>query len=74
MLEIINRTFDRSATGVDPDVVARVVVDALAARRPRTRYLVGTDAKVRVKLARLLPDRLLDAVMVTAFTRAGRAQ
>ncbi len=33
---------------------------ALTAKRPRTRYLVGTDAKIRGPLAKVLPDRLMD--------------
>jgi len=42
--------------------VARVVARALAARRPRTRYHVGWDARAGVLLARLLPGRALDWV------------
>ncbi|MEQ3552844.1 SDR family oxidoreductase [Pseudonocardia nematodicida] len=43
-----------------PDDVARAVLRALSARRPRTRYPVGPDARSAVRLSRLLPDRLLD--------------
>jgi NAD(P)-dependent dehydrogenase (short-subunit alcohol dehydrogenase family) len=65
---------ERSARrGIAPEAVAEVVVTALTARRPRTRYLVGSDAKARVRLAGLLPDRLVDTLMVAAFVRAGRA-
>jgi len=49
--------------GVSPDVVAKVVDRALTARRPRTRYLVGKDAKAIGTLGRLLPDRALDAIV-----------
>ncbi len=44
------------ARGVAPERVADAVVDALTARKPRTRYLVGTDAKAQALLRRLLPD------------------
>jgi NAD(P)-dependent dehydrogenase (short-subunit alcohol dehydrogenase family) len=45
------------------DAVARVVVDAIEAKRPRTRYPVGAMAKVLVPLKGLLPDRWLDFMM-----------
>ena len=66
---------ERSAQhGVSPDVVARVVQQALTVSRPRTRYLVGWDAKARVRLARLLPDRFVDSILVGTISRVGRAQ
>lgn len=48
---------------VPPDRVARVVAKALTARRPRTRYAVGWDARIGLWLKRLLPDRLLDRLI-----------
>lgn len=41
--------------GLPPERVAKVVREALTARRPRPRYLVGTDAHVGALLARLSP-------------------
>ncbi len=49
-----------AASGIPPEVVARAVGHALTARRPRTRYPVGTDAKTVKVLVRLLPDRARD--------------
>ena len=46
-----------------PDRVSRVIERALTARRPRTRYLVGLDARVASLLRRLLPDRAMDWLM-----------
>ena len=43
--------------------VAKVVEHALTADRPRTRYLVGRDAKIRAKLARVLQDRAFDRLV-----------
>lgn len=51
-----------SGGGVSPDECARQIERALAAKRPRTRYKVGTDSKAVTMLARLLPDRALDAM------------
>jgi NAD(P)-dependent dehydrogenase (short-subunit alcohol dehydrogenase family) len=52
----------RSAKGVPPDEVARVVEHALTAEKPRTRYIVGPDAKRRARLQRL-PDRARDRLL-----------
>jgi NAD(P)-dependent dehydrogenase (short-subunit alcohol dehydrogenase family) len=48
------------ARGISPDEVAKRVEHALTARRPRTRYLVGIDARVRAVVENALPDRLRD--------------
>ena len=44
------------------DVVSRAIFHALTARRPRTRYLVGRDARLYGRLAQIFPDRLVDWV------------
>ena len=49
--------------GRPPDAVVRAIVHALTASRPRTRYVVGTDARIQMALARLLPDRAYDALV-----------
>lgn len=49
--------------GVPPAKVADVVAHALTAERPRTRYLVGVDARAQALLRAALPDRALDAVI-----------
>jgi NAD(P)-dependent dehydrogenase (short-subunit alcohol dehydrogenase family) len=51
------------ARGIPPEKVAARIERVLTTRRPRTRYLVGADAKGQALLARLLPDRLLDWVI-----------
>ncbi len=48
---------------IPPAVVAKTVEHALTAPCPRTRYLVGTDAKLRALMIRLLPDRTLDKLL-----------
>jgi len=54
-------------TGIEPEEVAEVIGKALTARRPRTRYLVGRDAKARAFLSTLLPDRVMDALVARSF-------
>ncbi len=46
--------------GVPPDDVADAVEHALTASKPKTRYLIGRQAKIRAAVARYLPDRFLD--------------
>ena len=53
---------------ISPDAVAKVVEEALTAVRPKTRYLVGTDAKFRALMVKLLPDRLSDWLMTRILT------
>jgi NAD(P)-dependent dehydrogenase (short-subunit alcohol dehydrogenase family) len=50
--------------GIPPERVADAVHHALTARRPRTRYRVGMDAKLIRLLTRLLPDRMMDALVL----------
>jgi NAD(P)-dependent dehydrogenase (short-subunit alcohol dehydrogenase family) len=53
----------RNAAGaISCDAVSRAIFNALDASSPRTRYLVGTDAKVYGWLASVSPDRVLDFV------------
>ena len=54
--------------GLPPGAVAEVVGRALTAKRPRTRYLVGRDAKMRAALAKRVPDRAMDALIVRALS------
>jgi NAD(P)-dependent dehydrogenase (short-subunit alcohol dehydrogenase family) len=49
--------------GASPEKVARAVEHALFSPRPRTRYLVGTDARIQSALVRLLPDKAREAII-----------
>jgi NAD(P)-dependent dehydrogenase (short-subunit alcohol dehydrogenase family) len=51
---------DGARNGLPPDAVAKDVAHALTAGKPRTRYLVGREAKSRATAARFLPDRFVD--------------
>jgi hypothetical protein len=51
----------RNARGALPcDAVSQAIFHALTARRPRTRYLVGRDARLYGRLAQIFPDRVVD--------------
>lgn len=49
--------------GAPVEAVARAVEHALVSLRPKTRYLVGRDARIGALAVRLLPDRLLDRIL-----------
>ncbi len=46
-----------------PEAVAKVILDAIDADRPKTRYAVTTMAKTLIPLRRLLSDRAIDRQM-----------
>jgi NAD(P)-dependent dehydrogenase (short-subunit alcohol dehydrogenase family) len=52
-----------TTSGLPPERVAEVIHDALTARRPQTRYLIGTDAQIAARIFARLPDRLRDRLM-----------
>jgi len=62
LIATVRRASEQGAkTGLPPDAVARDVAHALTAKRPKTRYLVGKEAKSRALLARIAGDRVIDA-------------
>lgn len=55
--------------GIPPEKVAAAIEHALAADRPRPRYLVGTDAKVQARLAKVIPTRVFDRIVAYMTSR-----
>ncbi|MCK8645944.1 SDR family NAD(P)-dependent oxidoreductase [Mycobacterium colombiense] len=49
--------------GVSAEHAARVIARAATASRPRTRYTIGRDAAILVRISRLVSDRILDRIM-----------
>jgi NAD(P)-dependent dehydrogenase (short-subunit alcohol dehydrogenase family) len=58
--KVIRQTAER---GISPDKVASAIEHALTSSRPRTRYLVGLDAKVQARLKPLVPTRAFDRLV-----------
>jgi NAD(P)-dependent dehydrogenase (short-subunit alcohol dehydrogenase family) len=66
--ELYGKTIERfrsavqrtAARGIPPEKVAKAISRALGASRPRTRYVVGADARGQALLRRLLSDRMFD--------------
>ncbi|MEH2318419.1 SDR family oxidoreductase [Nostoc sp.] len=53
-----------ASKGISADIVAQAVVHALTAKQPKTRYLVGRDAKIGSVLKHILPDKLHDRIIL----------
>ena len=67
-IQAVRKTAEHAAkNAVDPIEVARAVEHALTAARPRTRYVIGREAKIRAAMALLVPDRLRDRLVAKAM-------
>jgi NAD(P)-dependent dehydrogenase (short-subunit alcohol dehydrogenase family) len=68
IIDAVRKQSEKNRTeGVPPQEVAEAVAHALTASKPKTRYLVGRDAKVRGPMATVMPDRLMDAAISRAL-------
>lgn len=54
---------ERTGSGIKPILAAEVIADAIQSRRPRTRYLVGRDAKLLARMVSLVSDRTIDRIV-----------
>ena len=58
--KVVRSTAER---GIHPEQVAKAIEHALNASRPRTRYLVGIDAKVQARVRPLIPTPAFDRIV-----------
>lgn len=68
IIEAVRKRAERGTGGLPPSVVADAVVHALTADKPKTRYLVGRDARVRA-LFQKLPDRVRDRLIARKLAK-----
>lgn len=54
-------------SGLSSNDAAKVIARAVTARKPRTRYAVGREAAIATRLARFVPDRMLDRLLAGAL-------
>lgn len=59
--------------GTPPDVVAKVVEQALTVPHPRARYVVGNDARLRMWIERL-PTRWRDGLIASRLPKFGKSK
>jgi NAD(P)-dependent dehydrogenase (short-subunit alcohol dehydrogenase family) len=60
-VRVVSAKFEKR--GSRPDVVAKAIQHALTAKHPKTRYLVGMDARAQAFLCRVLPDQAMDRIL-----------
>lgn len=58
---------DTAERGIPPEKVAAAIEHALSAERPRSRYLVGLDAKVQARLKPFIPTPVFDRIVARMF-------
>jgi NAD(P)-dependent dehydrogenase (short-subunit alcohol dehydrogenase family) len=58
---------DTAKRGVPPEQVAATIETALTAKRMKSRYVVGRDARAMIIARRLLPDHVFDRVAKRAL-------
>ena len=67
MHSIISQAQSYIRKGLPAEEAGRVIADAITSKRPRTRYTVGRDAAIIVRLARFLSDRMLDSLLARSL-------
>lgn len=61
---LVKITEDAEKTGIEPDIVAKTVLHALTAKKPRPRYALGAPAGWMRRTFTLLPERLRDRTLM----------
>jgi NAD(P)-dependent dehydrogenase (short-subunit alcohol dehydrogenase family) len=70
LIEAVNaQTAKFTESGLPADAAAKVIANAVTARKPRTRYTIGRDAALLTLMARILSDRILDRLFAAALRR-----
>jgi NAD(P)-dependent dehydrogenase (short-subunit alcohol dehydrogenase family) len=70
LIAVLQKEVARIATdsGMEPRVIAEAVAQALTARKPKTRYMVGRDARLRWAIAKRVPDRAFDSLIARSLS------
>ncbi len=69
--ELTDRLAESRLLTVDADAVARVIIRAVRAGHPRTRYVVGASGRASMLAHSLLPDRLWDRILMRGLSGRG---
>ncbi len=66
---LVHLTKREEDSGIEAGVVAKTVLEALRAKRPRARYPVGSPPGWQRRMAALLPEHLRDRLITRNFKR-----
>lgn len=73
LAEMSSKLLETSAKqGSPPEVIAKTIVGAINARRPKTRYTAGAGAGIILFLRRILPDKAFDWLIMALLHRVNR--
>ena len=53
----------QEGSAIGPDIVAQAVEHALTAKRPRSSYVLGREARISLVLSRVLPAQMMDRLI-----------
>ena len=67
LAEAMERALTTGATMPPPSLISDLIVEALEARRPRTRYSAGRMAWISLTMRRWLSDRQFDGLIASQF-------
>ncbi|MGH7444831.1 MAG: SDR family oxidoreductase [Longimicrobiales bacterium] len=62
-MDALRRRAAHGMEGLPPRMVSEAIEHALASNAPKTRYVIGRDARVRLWAERVLPDRTRDRLI-----------
>ena len=62
--KVLNAPAKVQKMGVPPEKVAKVIYHILTTKKPKSRYIVGLDAKLQIMMAKFLPDRVRDRIVL----------
>jgi len=63
----LTKRYTGNARRTKPEVIARCIVKAVTAKRPKTRYLLGYGAKPMVLIQKVFGDRIYDRLAKTVL-------
>ena len=67
---LLENALDKNRTGMPAEKVANVIIRALEAPKPKTRYVLGKERGLLL-LAKFLPDRILDKLRIRVSGLSG---
>jgi len=67
LVEAMDRALNTGARMPPPSLISNLIVKALKARRPKTRYSAGRMAWISLTMRRWLSDRQFDALIASQF-------
>ncbi|MFM2312818.1 MAG: hypothetical protein RLZZ04_2094 [Cyanobacteriota bacterium] len=66
-IEKIIKSYNDPGNASDPSVIAKVVSQAIKAKKPKTRYVAGKLARPLILMRKLLSDHLFDKIIMSTI-------